>query len=243
MLARHAPYPASKEVETMKNALRNSVTAIWMGWIGLGMMANANEPDAKPKFFVCVHNYARVSSHIVRAAEKVAKQIFDQAGVDTTWEDFIPSSSDAELSREGTFFHCESTLPIMDVNLLDHHGSFSLGDNVLGLAAGADEDGARTVYVFEKVADDLTESQHFVVRSQILGHAMAHEIGHILAHVIRHYTTGLMKARWETEDFRAMAQLRLNFNAEQAARIREEVIQRTRQHALLQIAATSQENK
>jgi hypothetical protein len=226
----------------MKWVLRNSVAAIWMGWIGLGMMANAKEPDAKPKFFVCVHNYAGVPSHIMRDAEIVAKQIFDHAGVETIWEDFTPSSADAELSREGKFFHCASSLPIMDVNLQDHT-SFSLAGNVLGIAPGASEDGAHTVYVFENVADNVMEHQRNAEKSQILGHTMAHEIGHILAHVVKHTSTGLMRANWQTEDFRAMAQLCLNFNGEQATRIREEVTRRSRQHALLQFAGNPEENK
>jgi len=222
----------------MKKALRNSVTAIWMGWIGLGIIAKANEPDAKPNFFVCVHNYARVPSNTMNDAEKVAKRIFEQAGVETTWMDFVPSSADALAGKTP----CASTLPRMYVNLVDHYPSYSLAGNVLGLAPGTDEDGERqNVYVFEQVADKMVQQQQIAVRSDILGHAMAHEIGHVLAHVTKHSPTGLMKANWQREDFRAMVMCSLNFNSEQASRIREEVSRRTREHALLQLAANSQE--
>ena len=223
----------------MKKALRSSVTAIWMGWIGLGIMAKANEPDAKPKFFVCVHNYARVSSNTMKEAEKVGKRIFELAGVETIWMDFVPSSVDAMAGK----IPCVTTLPKMYVNLVDHPIS-SLAGNVLGLAPGTDEDGERqNVYVFEQVADKVLEQQKIAMRSDILGHAMAHEIGHVLAHVAKHSPTGLMKANWQGEDFRAMVMCALNFNSEQASRIREEVSRRSREQALSQLAANSQDNK
>jgi hypothetical protein len=226
----------------MKKALRNSVTAIWLGWIGMGIVAKANEPDKNPRLFVCVRNYAKVSSQNMRYAEKVAKRIFARAGVETTWEDYIPSSNDTELSREGKFSHCASMLPTMDVNLTNDHAGLSLADDVLGMAPGTDE-GGHIVYVFADVADKVMEYPQTAERSDILGHAIAHEIGHILTHVVKHSPTGLMRATWQEEDFRAMAQLRLNFNSEQAARIREEVTIRTHEQALLKLSANSLDHK
>jgi hypothetical protein len=45
----------------------------------------------------------------------------------------------------------------------------------------------------------------------ILAHVLAHEIGHILQRTNRHAGTGVMKARWNGEDFDAMEKRPLEF--------------------------------
>jgi hypothetical protein len=224
----------------MNKALRNSLMATWMGCMGLGMVAKADESTAKPKFSVCVLNYAHVPSSTLREAEKVAKGIFERAGVETTWTDFEPPSTSEVPSMAGKI-PCASTLLMMHVNLVGDPKSFARADNTLGMAPGNSGNGERSlVYVFEQVADEMIQQQHIADRSDILGHAMAHEIGHILSRIENHSPTGLMRANWQREDFQAMVRRRLNFDCGQAARIREEVARRARQQAISQLAANSQ---
>ena len=48
----------------------------------------------------------------------------------------------------------------------------------------------------------------------LTAHVIAHEIGHILEGINRHSATGVMKARWEKEDYSQMAWKPLPFAAE-----------------------------
>jgi hypothetical protein len=45
----------------------------------------------------------------------------------------------------------------------------------------------------------------------LLSHVLAHEIAHVLQGVSRHSESGILKARWDREDFFLMQQHRLNF--------------------------------
>ena len=47
--------------------------------------------------------------------------------------------------------------------------------------------------------------------SPLLAHVLVHEITHILQGVDRHSETGIMKARWDVNDFEPMAHKHLNF--------------------------------
>ena len=51
-------------------------------------------------------------------------------------------------------------------------------------------------------------------QAKILGHILAHEIVHMLQGVARHSNTGLMKARWDTEDLRTISRTGLGMAAE-----------------------------
>ena len=47
----------------------------------------------------------------------------------------------------------------------------------------------------------------------ILAHVLAHELGHVLQRSCRHADTGLMKAVWDRNDYRAMARNALEFTS------------------------------
>jgi hypothetical protein len=235
------PYPASKEVEAMNNALRNSLIAAWMGWFGLGLVAKANEAGSKPQFSVCVRNYAGVPASTLGRAEKITQRIFEHAGIGTTWMDSVlPPTDGQENPLVNT--SCASSLPRVFVNLISRQMAESLGlpNDTLGLAPGTPQEADRDkVFVFDEVVNELVMQQRAAGKSVILGHAMAHEIGHILT-IAKHSPNGLMRATWYEEDFEAMAVGLLNFNSEQAMRIQAEITRRTRQQAKVQLAAKLQ---
>lgn len=221
----------------MKRALRNSLIAAGIGLMQLAMVAYAKEGGSKPQFSICVHNNAGVRISTLRHAEQIAKEIFERTGVETTWMDDGPSST---ASRRNAALEacCESAIPLMYVDLVERiiDSDHKLPGNVLGIAFGSPQEQDRyIVHVSEKIADRLIHVKMIADKSEILGHAMAHELGHILAHVHEHSPTGLMRANWQEEDFRAMTKGTLNFNSEQAARIREEVTRRTHDLATLQL--------
>jgi hypothetical protein len=97
----------------------------------------------------------------------------------------------------------------------------------LGLAPGSNRDRNRTtVYIFGDVAERLTGEQEIARMAHILGHAVAHEIGHVLLNVATHSNFGIMQAKWQGNDFRAMTMGKLRFGAEEKARIHAEVLRR-----------------
>jgi hypothetical protein len=57
----------------------------------------------------------------------------------------------------------------------------------------------------------------------VLGHAMAHELGHLLLPYGSHARAGLMRGRWLTGDFKALAVGRLLFSPAEGALMRERI--------------------
>jgi hypothetical protein len=83
----------------------------------------------------------------------------------------------------------------------------------LGMSV-ADHDGGTYATVFLKPAEEKASDAN-LPRIVVLAYAAAHEIGHLLlgdAHSLH----GLMKASWNMNDFRAMAQNDFRFSPEQA---------------------------
>ena len=115
----------------MNKVLRNSLVTAWMVWIGLGMVANAKATGPKPRFSVCLRNYAGVAPSKLRKAEKIAQEIFERAGVETTWADWTkPSKVNALPGADDAF--CVNEMLKIYVNLLDH-AAFGLPADVLGV--------------------------------------------------------------------------------------------------------------
>jgi hypothetical protein len=55
----------------------------------------------------------------------------------------------------------------------------------------------------------------------VLAYAAAHEVGHLLLGDQTHTARGLMRPRWDTDDFQAMAQNRFCFVPAQIRELRE----------------------
>jgi len=58
------------------------------------------------------------------------------------------------------------------------------------------------VVFYDRIPRDITESLFH--RGSILAHVITHEITHVLQGIERHSATGVMKARWNPEEFRSM---------------------------------------
>ncbi len=84
---------------------------------------------------------------------------------------------------------------------------------LLGVSV-ADHDGGTYGTVFLKPAEEKACDAD-LPRMVVLAYAAAHEIGHLLLGDA-HSPYGLMKAVWNTNDFRAMAESNFHFDSEQA---------------------------
>jgi hypothetical protein len=78
----------------------------------------------------------------------------------------------------------------------------------------ATRDGGTYATVFSELAEEKAAETN-LPRILVLSYAAAHEVGHLLLGDGAHTPQGLMKAEWEPDDFRAMAQNRFHFSAEQ----------------------------
>jgi hypothetical protein len=207
-----------------------------------GVSQNAAAQNAGLTITVNVTNYAGVDAKTLASAEKFAKRVFQQAGVETRWVEVpIPS---AELPAAAV-----DSIPVglshINVNILTPEMADRLGlkEDKMGLTPGDGSD-RQHVYVFYGKVEALAEiryavatgeSQYFhVTKAVILGHAMAHEIGHVLLSLESHSPSGIMRAHWNMKDLLDGANGRLLFTASQSEIIRADVGRRLSQERLLQ---------
>jgi hypothetical protein len=125
-------------------------------------------------------------------AQEVAGRIFAEAGVRINWH--IGHPSGAQSKRE----------PAIMVTLAER----TPADYLPGALAEA--------RVFEGVHiavfwDRIECRARWAPTSVVLAHVLVHEITHILQGVARHSESGIMKAQWTIDDYRAMASKPLSF--------------------------------
>jgi hypothetical protein len=83
----------------------------------------------------------------------------------------------------------------------------------------ATHDGGTYASVFLSLAEEEAAETN-LPRMLVLSYAAAHEVGHLLLGDQAHTPQGLMKASWETDDFRAMAQNRFHFSPQQTQELK-----------------------
>jgi hypothetical protein len=83
----------------------------------------------------------------------------------------------------------------------------------------ATHDGGTYASVFLNLAEEKAAETN-LPRILILSYAAVHEVGHLLLGDDAHTPQGLMKADWETDDFRAMAQNRFCFSPGQTRELK-----------------------
>lgn len=81
--------------------------------------------------------------------------------------------------------------------------------------------------VFYNRVDEFA-NEGIATHSQILGHAMAHEIGHLLLDLRGHATFGIMRGHWSVQDLRSASMGDLLFNSRESALIRDAATRRMR---------------
>jgi hypothetical protein len=97
--------------------------------------------------------------------------------------------------------------------------SSSASGRVMGIALGDRHDVGGSAFVFrDRVTHVARERQQDVAR--VLGYAMAHEMGHLLLPYPAHSTNGIMRAEWNGDDLRHIADGSMLFTPAQATLIR-----------------------
>ena len=167
--------------------------------IGITLLAaaagQAKQPEGPSDVTVCVRNTIIATPGAIERAKLVAKNMFASIGISVAWR--------GELSEheQGVFINVVLT-------------SGGPGDEEGGALAEA--------YPFA-IEHDITIRYDRVHNSAgvskeleplILAHVLAHEITHVLQCVDRHSETGIMKARWTSDDYYDMRWKPLEFTPE-----------------------------
>ena len=170
---------------------------------GLGLMVALSAPTcsqeeeraaAMTAYVTGANLMSDFDKHVVRST---VEEILAQAGVRIAWLNGIPTNADAagtavvvyiRLVRQSTDIHSSGALA--------YATPFARGVHTI------------TVLVEKIRKTALRESAPL---PRILAHVLAHELGHVLQRTAEHAETGLMKAAWDRDDYRAMAKNPLEF--------------------------------
>ena len=217
----------------MKKTLASAMMAAGILTVGLGTIggaAAAESTESPTHLTVNVRNYAQLDRKTLVRAGAVAKRRLQKAGVEVTIVVLDPDEKYQEGVTQGSL---NFSIKVLSREMTEKLG---LPTTRMGLAPGLDEDLDRTeAFVFAQVAADLARKQADPGLTEILGHAMAHEIGHLFN--LCHGPQGIMHGDWDEKDLYNMSMGRLNFSREEAAQIRAEVSRRTRQSATVEMAS------
>jgi len=150
-------------------------------------------------------NVARVPQATVDCAEEEVVRLYRGIGVEVEWRRF-----DSDRSAPSTIHVVLTKRP-----------SDALGRRVHGVMGAAlrTEEGIGVAYVFHRQVE-AQAGQYAVSESLIIACAIAHELGHLLLPDRRHSALGLMRARWDRDDFHRAEHGQLRFSPEEADLIR-----------------------
>jgi hypothetical protein len=167
--------------------------------------ASADEP-ARQLITVRVYDYTAVPDAMLSRAKEDVSRIYRQAGIDITWID-APDTNPAAAFAIQIMIRRRSV------------GSTSASGSVMGSSIGDTHDVGGSAFVFrDRVTHVAHERQQDVAR--VLGYAMAHEMGHLLLPYPAHSTNGIMRAEWDGDDLRHIANGSMLFTPAQTALIR-----------------------
>jgi hypothetical protein len=160
-----------------------------LGLAGLGMGADSCTVR------VGVTNLTAASGAALLQAKSTARELFARIGVDIEWQNGTVRDSGVGC-RAPIEIHLRAGLPGAD-----RPGSMAYAMPYM--------EGAARIEVFVGQISSMVPANRLGI---LLGHVMTHEIGHVLQGVDRHSGEGVMKARWSTQDFRAMEAHALRFD-------------------------------
>ncbi len=196
---------------------------------------NRNAETSRATITLRVYDYVQVKPAILAAAEREASRILAKAGVTTLWQE-CPTSHDAKKDFPGCAApqsddYVVSILPNAMADRLDKDDAFGAADE------GGDSHRAAIFYerISERAGGDTT------AMDVLAGRVMAREIGSLLLGTPASSKTGIMKARWTSDDLSVLAGNEMYFTAEEARQMDTRLAQeaRTRQAETQTKVATS----
>jgi hypothetical protein len=157
---------------------------------------------------VLVFDYTGLSAPSLREFTTQTQVILSHEGLSAQVEDCTRTTEGPCFSQE----RAQRRIEIRVVNK-SQENHMLVDRKCLGVSF-INHDGGTSASVYRDLADQ--EAADFgLSREVVLAYAAAHEAGHLPLGEQAHTLHGLMKARWATEEFRAISQRRLHFSPEQ----------------------------
>jgi hypothetical protein len=196
-------------------SIRKSVVAIvWWGFaviFGSTLGWCGQEPKLPLKAIVQTYNYAQAPGEVLVRGERMAAEIFRDAGIELVWIDCPISMNDLDRSSA-----C-ATITGLIVKILPESMASKFGLPLSNFGVTVQQ---RASFVFYHRVRDLA-SNTGLSESAIFGPVMAHEFGHLLLGEGAHSDKGIMMADLSPKNFREAEKGKLpTFSSEQAQRMR-----------------------
>ena len=178
----------------------------------------AHPPQTGLGITVQVYNWASVAPQILAAAEDETIRIFRETGVAVSWISCPLSIPEAEANP----ICIEPCPPSRFAVRINSDMPANLATTSLGVALS--ESGIYATIYYPRVEEYAKAG--IATHSQILGHAIAHEMGHLLLGPVPHARFGIMRGRWTAEDLRSITMGAFLFSPHQSALIRQAAMRR-----------------
>ncbi len=198
--------------------------------LGSPVFAGKTGEGNKPSSIITIriYNLAQVPATILAEAEKEGTRIFCDAGIKIVWLE-CPLVSPEITRLQG----CQPSLSPKYLNLRiipRFDASFAgFSNTTLGFALPANEGGVHASIFYHRI--ELIAQTGMASQSQVLGHAIAHEVGHLLLGSNSHSPAGLMSARWNRQDLHRVTLDILRFTPKQAELMRFDLAARRKLQA------------
>jgi len=173
--------------------------------------------EGSPKITIRFFNYAQLPAKILNEAKDQTNAIYGKAGVQIEWAECPPG----DLDPSG-YPACTEVWDATHIFLR------ILATGVKGTKlekAGEAILSARIANIYWSRVQHQAELLD-IPQARMLAHAIAHEVGHLMLGSNSHCPTGIMVAKWRSQDLVSLAQFGLAFSAQQAEFIRAEVQRR-----------------
>jgi len=165
---------------------------------------------------ISVYDDANVPPELLAAAEVQVRRIFQQAGVETLWQNCSHGAEDTQPAGchvvGSTYFVLKILPHAMGAQVRDRSdvlGTTTLDENGVGHYA----------YAFYDRIEQMAEARR--LGSSLLGHVLAHEIGHLLLWSNSHSISGIMSGRWAGGELRRISEGTMFFMPQESKVIRE----------------------
>ncbi len=177
---------------------------------------------------IWVYNYAQAPQQTVTRTKMEIAKILNQAGVTTRWIDCPISSTATEDQAACQERMLPSELAIMIFHKFKIPNGVSRDTQLGSAEVLSNRQPGHYVYLsYDHIRDSDYSGRS--CSPETLAEVAAHEIGHVLFRSIDHSPTGLMRAKWDRQDFQNAAIGNLLFTPRQAEIIRAEVAARIRE--------------
>lgn len=207
------------------------VVIAYLSWVMPELIARemkSPEKEPHPEITIRVYNYIEAPQQTISRTKMAIAKILNRAGVMTRWID-CPVSSMATDDHGA----CQERMWSTELALMIFH-KFKLPNGVsreshLGAAeVFSNRQPGHYIYLsYDHIRD--SDFSGGLCSADTLAGVAVHEIGHVLFRSNDHSPTGLMRARWDRQDFQNAAIGNLLFTPRQAEIIQAEVAARAKQ--------------